>query len=418
VDSGENVFFVNDPNARERFSDDYDIYNATMTYDFGAATLLSSTSYISSEKATAGLALNLGAVRTFNRDSQDNEVLTQELRLSSSGDTRLKWVVGSFYDRETLDRLQIIDLFLNGVPLGVQRLPVLNRTKSWSGFGDVSYGVTSRLDLGVGSRYFHDDRSSFNGVLYQTATFTSTDPRFYGTFALTPDIKLYANLAKGFRSGGFSGDPSGRRFQPEGIRSYELGIKGSRASGLRWELTAFYSEYEDVQAFALTSGVTGGIVNAGTAHPRGVDWLLAYDVAKLSLQASGNYTRARFSSVSPTTQTYTSGDRVDFIPEYSVAASAEYRVDWAADFPGFIRVDYNQVGPSALTDRRSGVIGFRTDTLRLFNARIGVEHGRWTGELFGNNLLDEDGVQDPLAGFGFGSRPRPRVIGVKVGATL
>jgi len=112
------------------------------------------------------------------------------------------------------------------------------------------------------------------------------------------------------------------------------------------------------------------------------------------------------------------GDRVDFVPDYSVDLSAEYRFAWGSGFPGFVRLDYSQIGKATYTDHSGGVVGFPTDTLQLLNARLGIERGPLRAELFGQNLLDEDGIQDPLAGFGLGSRPRPRVIGVKLGAAF
>ena len=108
------------------------------------------------------------------------------------------------------------------------------------------------------------------------------------------------------------------------------------------------------------------------------------------------------------------GDRVDYVPDYSVTASAEYRFDWSAAMPGFARLDYSQVGPASYTERSVGVIAYKTDTLNLLNARLGATLGGWSVELFGENLTGEHGVQDPLYVIGTGSRPRPRTGGVRV----
>ena len=78
----------------------------------------------------------------------------------------------------------------------------------------------------MGLRYFEDDREFFDGATTQAETFDSTSPRVYVNFDLTDDIKAYASVAEGFRSGGFNpaGSPS---FEPENILSYELGTKMS-----------------------------------------------------------------------------------------------------------------------------------------------------------------------------------------------
>lgn len=418
ADADYNISYPNgDPLAKQFFVDDYNLYNVTASYDFGPATLLSSTSHIDSNKHTVGGSTRVPGLETFNDDTFDNRVFTQEVRLSSSGSERLNWVVGGFYDDETLNRSLGLNLYSAGVSLGSLLLPDTETTRSWSGFGDASYALTDRLRLGTGLRYFHDDRTSSDGVTVLSNTFTSTDPRFYLSYDLATSVRLYANVAKGFRSGGFAGDTTATTFGPENIWSYEVGIKGAR-SRIRWELTGFFSQYKGVQAFALTSGVLGGLVNAGDADIKGVDALVAFEATDhLTLQASGNLTHTELVKLDPTTFANILGDRLDLIPNYSVSLSAEYRFEWAHGFPGFGRVDFNQIGPSTFTDRSIPVL-FKSDTISLLNARIGVEHDRWSMELFAQNILGENGTLDGMSGIGLGARARPRVMGVKLGTSF
>jgi outer membrane receptor protein involved in Fe transport len=419
ADENGDIFFLNgDPQAKEHLVDNYEIYNGTVTYDLDWATLLSSTSYIRSHKDVAGISVKLGTFESFNQDLQDNEVFTQELRLTSNGKGPVNWVAGVFYDDETLDRLLTLNQYVSGAPIGVVPLPTIDTSRSWSVYGDASYDITDRLQLGAGARYFHDARTSYNGAFTLDGTFESFDPRFYASYALTPDIKLYANVAKGFRSGGFLGDGTIATFGPETVWSYEAGAKGSTGP-VRWELTGFYGRYTAIQTFVVTSTIVGGLINAGDADIWGADWLVAIDPTdNLTLEASGNFTHTEFVSILPGAVSNIVGDKLDFIPAYSFALSAEYRFHWAAEAPGFFRVDYNQIGPAPITDHSVPIVDFETDTLHFLNARLGVSHGNLRAELFGRNLLDENGMQDPLAAFGFGSRPRPRVIGVELGAAF
>ncbi len=420
ADKHYDVDFPNgDPLAREDFVDNYEIYNLTATYDFGGVELMSSTSHVDAHKYSAGVALKLPGLETFNRDTLDSKSFAQEVRLSSSGKRRLNWVVGAFYTDETIDRLQVLDLYSEGEFLGVDSLASSDKSETVSVFGDISFSVTDRFHLGTGLRYFHDSRKrSRTAAPDQAGTFESVNPRFYASYDLADNVTLYANVAKGFRSGGFQGNGANRTFDPENVWSYEAGTKGA-LDGFRWEVTGFYSRYKGYQAFVLGDGVFGGLMNAGNAEIYGVDWLFSVDPVKnLTLQFSGNVTDTELVSVLPASTSNITGDRLDYIPDYSLSASAEYRFRWTAETPGFARVDYNQIGPGTVTDRSLDIVAFRTNTLNMLNARIGLEHGRWGVELFGENLLGENGRQDPLEALGFGTRPRPRVIGAKVKASF
>jgi iron complex outermembrane receptor protein len=412
ADEHQNVYFpTGDPLARESVKDDYEFYNAAITYDFGGGvSLLSSTSYVHADKSTAGIALKLPGYETFNRDWFEQKTFTQELRLSASNDKGLSWVVGGYYTDDDVDRVLDIDIYVGG-PAIFLSLPSRELSKSVSVFGDVSYALTDRLTLGAGARVFRDRRES-EGV--GKDTFESVDPRFYGSFDLTPDSKLYFNVAKGFRSGGLDVVNYG----PESVWSYEVGTKGSAFDHrFRWEVAGFFSTYKDIQIFTIGSGVVGTLSNAGDAEIKGVDWSLGWQATDhLWLEVNGNLTKAEITKTAPGAITTIPGDRVDLVPEYSFALAAEYRFDWRTGAPGFARIDLNRIGPSILTDRSLGILGVESDEVTFLNARLGAEFGRYSIELFGRNLLDENGLQDPMDAIGFGSRPQPRTLGVKVAA--
>ena len=418
ADKNYDVAFPNgDPLAKEDFFDNYEVYNLTATYDFGGVKLLSSTSQVNTDKYSAGVTLKLPifGFETFNRDTQGSKAFTQEVRLSSSGPSRFNWVIGAYYTDEEIDRLQVLDLYFDGEFGGIDTLDTTDKSETISVFGDASLAISDRLDIGAGLRYFHDKRQRFKvGSADQKGNFESVNPRFYASYKLADNISLYANIAKGFRSGGFQGSGSNTTFDPENIWSYELGTKGA-VEGFRWEVTGFYSKYKGYQAFVLGDGAFGGLANAGDAEVYGIDGLLAVDpVSNLTLQISGNVTNTELVSVLPSATNNLPGDRLDYVPDYSISASAEYRFRWASETPGFARIDYNQIGHATITDRSLGIVAYPTNTLNLLNARIGLERGSWGVELFADNLLDENGRQDPLEAIGFGTRPRPRVIGAKV----
>ncbi len=399
--------------ARQSFFDRYNLYNATVSYDFSNINLMSSTSYIKTNRHNAGGSQRLPGLETFNMDAFQTDTFAQEVRLSSSGTQKLNWVVGAFYTDETVDRQLLLNLYIGG-DLANAAIISTDKSKTISVFGDASYAVTDRLDLGVGLRYFHDKRRSISDPLVLGGTFKSLNPRFYLSYDIARNAKAYANVAKGFRSGGFLGDEDASTFDPEKIWSYEIGTKGS-SGRFRWDVAGFYSQYKGYQAFALVSDIFGGLTNAGDADIYGVDVSVAFDpVENLTLEVNGNLTKTKLVKLDPTSSSNLPGDRLDFVPDYTLSASAEYRFAWSSAMPGFARVDYSQVGRSTFTERSVGLIMVPTATLNLLNARLGLQRGRWEAELFGENLLNENGLQDPLAALGMGARPRPRTLGVKL----
>lgn len=415
ADENYDIAFGFTPLAMESFADEYDLYNLTVTYDFGAMSLMSASSYMNVEKKTEGISLKFLNIETFNHDTIGVDVFTQEVRLSSSNAEKVNWVVGGFYRDESLDRLLMNDVAIDNAYLFTLIAPTDDQSKSWAIFGDASYSLTDRFEVGAGIRYFKDDRSGLVGA----DTFTSVDPRIYLSYKITDEVNLYFNAAEGFRSGGFGGGIGADvSFGPETVRSYEVGVKGDWWDGrLNADIALFFSEYKDIQTFRLISASVGGILtNAGDAEMKGIDIALDLEITEgLRLMANGNITDAKIVKVAPGAITQFVGDPVDFVNDYTVSLSGIYEFDWSDTTPGFLRLDYNRIGPAPVTDRSSGPVFFESDTIGLLNARVGLTINGWAFQLYGQNLLDDNDRQDPLAAFGFGSRPRPRTVGIKVG---
>ena len=108
-------------------------------------------------------------------------------------------------------------------------------------------------------------------LLGNSASFDSTNPKVYISYYVNEDIHLYANAAKGFRSGGFNFGATEPTFAPESVWSYELGSKVSTLDGrLNTEFALFYSQYDDYQ-IATFNPVLGYSItaNAGDADIEG-----------------------------------------------------------------------------------------------------------------------------------------------------
>lgn len=433
---------------------DFELYNLTASYDFGFATLLSSTSYF-----------NLRVFNAFGWISQiipgkgdptvaggGWEVLippnpgkqtsfSQELRLTSNGNGPFKWVVGVNY-KDTRTKYHSNDPVATyfkisddpSVPLvtedyGGYHASVPSEAKAV--FGDMSYEFFDKLEIGGGLRYFVEDRSRldvdrFGAVTGDVeGTFKKTTYRAFAKYKLTKEVNLYANTATGFRSGGFNipasiafGAPP--TYSPESARFYEAGIKSSFLNGrLTFDIAYYTGKYignvQSVFRFDDAGHGYGYYANAGDADINGVEWALnVVPVRDLHLGFSGNVPRTKFTKSSPSSPVAV-GDPIDFVPKYELMANAEYDFKWAPDVNGFFSINGTWKGRQQNTNRDSGVgyvinIGPKHTWI---DASLGAEFNGYRISIFGKNLADELGILAPQFS-GIRPQARPRQIGFSV----
>lgn len=413
-----------DPTRRLPFATDFDIYNLTATYEFPALTVLSSSTYVdnsarlslSQKYATEPPPAPLFEVLSSN-NSTDTRVFTQEIRFNGEAG-RVDWTAGVFYKDVSYRNRNLLELSQGDLYFG--SIPLLGEESSRSGslFGDVSYALSERAEIGAGIRYFTDDLQSFNGAERRAGSFHSVDPRVYFSYGFTPDVRVYVSAAEGFRSGGFNTENGElTTFDPEKVRSYELGFKASLLDRrMSLETALFLSNYEDIQMFRLDSSNLGSVDNGGDARVKGIDVALDWQLTeRLLVQLSGNFTDTEVIELAPGVAAVIKGDAVDYTTDYAASVAGTYSFSWSEGLPGFVRVDYNRLGPSHITDRSiPEPILYESEVNDLLNARVGLQWHRWSIELYGANLNNEDRLQDPNGGFGFGTRPRPRTIGVRL----
>jgi outer membrane receptor protein involved in Fe transport len=427
ADPNYNLTLAVAPTDTTPFASDFDVYNLTASYDVSQINLLSSTSYVdSTTSGVIGLeypvAYPPAPLSQFLNypDMRDDKSVSEELRLSSRATGPYHWLVGGFYKNQTLGYTTVYSYSGGGAPLG-SGISIDNEgSKSVSIFADGGYALTERLEIGAGLRDFHDDRTDFDGILYRSGSFHSLDPRVYASYKVSPDVHVYADVADGFRSGGFNGGygvPEST-FAPEKIRSYEVGTKMSLLDKrFSIDVALFFSNYKDIQIYSNTPNGIGLLQNGGDGHIWGADWSFDWQATEhLLLAFSGTRTRSDLVSLLPGVVVAHVGDPVDFTTDYTGRFSGTYAFALAAKIPAFARLDYNLVGPEHATDRGEGgpPILFQTDIIHMLNARIGFSCASWSFDLFATNLLNANGVQDAAGAYDFGARPRPRSIGLEV----
>ena len=247
----------------------------------------------------------------FNDYIDNSQTFTQELRLTSSGESRLQWVAGLYFLDEDVHRHETASIgikipigggnFLDGPGFNISNSVAGDDqradTTSYAAFAQATYDITDALSLTVGGRYTKDDKEINrvgvpNGVSITEAYTASAEDdwsEFTGKvsigYQLTEDIYLYGTFSEGYKSGGYQGLAARKvqaetPFQPEFATLYEGGAKTEWFDNrLRVNIAGFFTDYKDLQILQLLvpagapPGTPGTLFtqNAANAEVSGVE---------------------------------------------------------------------------------------------------------------------------------------------------
>ena len=337
-------------------------------YDFEDATL-SSTSYYVNWNAFQAYDVGPGygapeaagfSLRALALAGLETNQWSEEVRLSSNGDSALKWMGGLYYLHEDAHQTDESDAYFTSCanplvglgggcdvndqnskpgdltnPYGFEG----RVTDHYSAYGSVSYDITSQLTFTAEARAAKEsiDASllpfgrltavlgfgSFDGA--PGPTFISSnplrylapaleskslnsyyvDPRIALDYKITPDAMVYGSISQGSKPGGFNQLLStdtfvGQSYKPETLWSAEIGVKSNWLDHkLVTDVTVFDSIWRNQQNTYLTPGsiVSTSVVNAGRVDAYGVEAAAAYrPIPQVQLTGNYAYTISTYSS--------------------------------------------------------------------------------------------------------------------------
>ena len=244
----------------------------------------------------------------IDESSNSNEQWAHELRLQSSFDGPLNFLLGGFYldyDNSNAYIVRSSGLALPGLILPINPLlfpapvgdpndprsetdPYMlgyhNDTRSYkldakAIFGELYWDATDSLRLTFGGRYSEEKKRAKQRTIY--VTFSDLPPiqpnnayfepeynqdeftwKFNATYHVNDDTMVYGTVSSSFKSGGFNpisdnsplvdpafgGNPNNAFFDPEFIDAYEVGIKTTLLDGnMQINAAGFYYDYQDLQ---------------------------------------------------------------------------------------------------------------------------------------------------------------------------
>ena len=391
--------------------------------------------------------LGLGAILETHAHNQ-RQALSQEIRLASSSEERLSYVVGAYFANtqavvkqiatssdlgfQQLDGLTIAQAY--GVPYNgfFSNIYEYDKDLEVAGFGDATMRFTDHLSASAGvrvtnikssfvqSNYGPNDgtTSAAQATVSGEITATPVTPKVSLQYSFTPDDILYATASEGFRAGGVNqaltsatagilaqyGLTEGvfpHTYRSDSVWSYELGSKTRLWDG-RAQINAdiYDLQWKNVQTFYFTGD--GAVFNVPTARSRGAELEAQLrPFHPLTLGAALAYIKAQYTSsyVIPGGPGSRAGNLViaqdgqAFAqPPWTADVNARYEVPFGGSADGYARIDYRRF--QGYSTAVAGTGTFSPDSSNIpaqqnVDLRIGFEHGGLDVNLFVLNLTGE-----------------------------
>jgi len=449
---------------------EYQLYSATIDWNFGSASLQSVTSYSTFEEnlrndIAASPSLGAAVITYVLNDPADpsprllsdilvqttsTDKFTQELRLVSAESQTFEWLIGAYYTNEDsgIDPQSLLaveagtETIAADIPT-LYRAVIPSKFEEYALFANATWHITPRFDLSFGGRASRNEQSAsqvIDGLLFPPTTYDNVDssesPFTYSVsprFEINDNVSVYARAATGYRPGGPNllppGSPPGTptSYDSDSLTNYEIGLKADSADG-RWsfDVATYYLDWEDVQLLATVNDLNIN-ANGGTAVSKGVEFAASLRPTDgLTLALNGAYTDAYLTEDTDPVVGGMDGDPLPWVPEWSLGLDGEY--DWPVMSSATAYIGANL---GYVDDRPTGFSNLapdgsirEADSYTIVNLRAGIDFGRWSIELYGRNLGDEEGVNDivgegllPNGAVGLGLI-QPRTYGVTLGASF
>jgi iron complex outermembrane receptor protein len=230
--------------------------------------------------APAPVITRYQAAQAFNAGANENDDISLEIRIQSTGDSRLSWLGGLFFFDSSSEVSTSFGLDNTGLAPGefyatalggmtatddpIRNAALVSRFESdvqtIAVFGSLEYEITDRLRASVEGRFEREEKD-FNNIVNFFAPgpgrtsddWTEFTPRVTVDYDLTDDTLIYLTAAKGHRAGGFNAVypasvPSESRYDSETNWTYELGAKMSLLDQRLTLTTAvFHIDWSDMQ---------------------------------------------------------------------------------------------------------------------------------------------------------------------------
>jgi len=364
---------------------------ATLNWDLGEYTLTSVTSYSEYEdhRSQSGASIAgpyLGTLLyNFEHVQEDFQQYSQELRITSSTNDYVEWMVGAYYQDIELD---VTNDFAAG-PTATRLSNHFQEDESWSVFGSATWYINTALRATLSLRYTevekevtrrqiiaqnagnHDfsaavpmepshplyntirvDFGWADGMLEADRNDDDLNPSINVQYDLNDSVMVYASFAQGFKAGGFDEqngtlDPVAMSFDPEEVDSYEFGFKSSLFDRtMQLNAAIFRNEYNDLQVSTFDGVINFLVTNAASSVAQGLELDLLWQMSdSLRLSFQGAYLDAyydeRLNGQCTSPQSVGAAPGCDFSGAAPTQDLTDKSLPWAPKFAGNVTLEHS-----------------------------------------------------------------------------
>ncbi len=429
-------------------------FSNTLDIDLNDALALKSiTAFRRADGENSWDADNSPEAISNNYNYFEHEQFTQELRLSVNLADRAELTVGGYYYKGD-------SLLFNRINVGVAGLDFNSddpfEQTSQSLFAHGVLHATERFNVTAGVRYTDEDKT-YTFHRSNPIPGQPTDPRvasldglersFKGDrvdwrvaldLEIIDDVRLYAQVATGFKGGGVNPRPYLAQqlvpFEQETATSYEVGVKSMLFDRrLRLNAAYYHTDYEGYQGLVSSCPdisppgfpFCSATRNVGDAEIDGFEVELELNpLAALAIDGSVSYTDFEFVSGLAGSGIVPGVTEATFVPEWKYAIGAQY--EFALGNAGSLtpRLDWSWQSSmqSNIPNNTAGFLLGEVDARGLLNARLTFRttDENWEFSLAATNLTDKfyyvnkyDRVSQSGNAYGQPGRPREIIAGVK-----
>lgn len=471
--------FTSQPiNLNNSGKDNRKIYNAGLkldyTMDAGTVTSISGYSTVWEILTGDGYAFDPFGPFPINRlgfnfdQSQflSARTFTQELRFTSPTDRRFRWIAGGqiFATERFISTGNMFDAADEGV-VPIYRTPNpqfgtssfgpqsqisfladSQRQFAWATYLDMSFDITSKLELSANFRYDHDHRRNTTNTPQEfldanpitgraaipattgerrTHNWKAFQPQFILKYQWNDNLNTYADFSRGFRSGGFNQtgvatasaaagfDNVGDRFGGEVANTWEAGFKS------RWfddHLIVNGSIYttNDHNGYYFVFLASNSTQNLGTIEEvrlRGfdLDATARFD-ENWTVNAGFGFTDSRIQKFPGPSSALVVGSRAPLVSRYTVNAGIQYAHQVWSGWDALARFDYNLIGPTTFVipvPAAGEPVPQQRNPVHLFDIRASLQSEGWQFTAWSKNLTDKKyNTEYSTGGFLFKAEPR------------
>ncbi|HEX9207104.1 MAG TPA: TonB-dependent receptor [Steroidobacteraceae bacterium] len=330
-----------DPGAPTASPNDYENFamGAQLDWRLDGMTLTYIPSYFYLDWDGRYWLENIGAQLTAHYNQ-----VTQELRLASDGDSKLKWLAG-LYSYNVRNDGDFFSYTNTPQPFPLAQID-RNQLEGYAAFGEATYAVTDTVRLTAGGRYSWDQRegegrTAANVPYASDESYDHFDWKLGIEADLGDSVMAYGTIQTGYQPGTYNMFPStpqqSNQVKEASMTAYAVGFK-SRFLDDRLQVNdeVFYYDYSDllVQSFNFNGAVLTTFNAASTSIYGNQLDVLFQPVEQGLLNLSVGYLKAEYDDfvipdfvVTGNPQRDFGGYQLQYAPDWTVSAGYQH------DFP-------------------------------------------------------------------------------------